>query len=180
MILQTPIGEIEFAVTHGADELVSESEATFTLVPLKPVLPKGMAVEQASAILVELHPEADRRAVNVAFRWLGSPPGSGSPESGECLDAQSWEANGFIVVVGTEDFEALASRLPGLGFREDAYPVNYRPDGMEIRLPIVPADQLTSVHFVVAVNSIPEPIECSAWFAVDVAHSRLLAAISER
>jgi hypothetical protein len=143
------------------------------------VLPKGMAVEQATAVVVKLSPKTRRRDVRLVSRWLGSPPGPGSPASGQWLDAQSWEADSSIVVIGTEDFEALAARLPRLCLKGDDHPVTYQPDGLEVALPNVPAGQLTSLHFIVAVNALPEPVECSAWFAVDVPHGQLLAAASE-
>lgn len=180
MFLQTPIGQIEFYVVLGAGERIAGSEFTFIVVPIHPVLPAGMTVIQVKGILIKLSPRVTHRYVRVGFKWLKPWSILGSPESGEGLEAQSWEARGSLVVVGTEDYEALASRLPELALtEEDRCLVTYHPDGMEVVLPSVPADFVTSLHFVVAVNSFPEPVECSAWYAVDVPHNQLLAAASE-
>jgi len=35
-----------------------------------------------------------------------------------------------------------------------------------------------TLHFVVAINIYPEPVEDSAWFAVDVPHQRVLAGLA--
>jgi hypothetical protein len=31
-----------------------------------------------------------------------------------------------------------------------------------------------SLHFVIAWNSLPEPTDCSCWYAVDVPHEKIL------
>ena len=31
-----------------------------------------------------------------------------------------------------------------------------------------------SLHFIIAWNSLPEPVECSCWYAVDVPHEKIL------
>lgn len=97
----------------------------------------------------------------------------GGSESGERLDAQSWHDEGTIVVVGTEDYVALNERLPPCGFAENNYPVKNIADGLEIVVPIAPAKVETSLHFVIAENSFPEPVENSAWHAVDIDHCLL-------
>src|SRR5688500_6892142 len=72
-------------------------------------LPPGMSVLRCRAVVLRVTTQVD---VDV-LRWsCESPPGvGGSPCSGQALDAQEWEANGRLVVAGTEDEEALASRL---------------------------------------------------------------------
>jgi len=107
---------------------------------------------------------------------LSGPP---NPQSGERLEAQSWEQGDNLVMIGTEDFEALVDRLPNHGLTESDYPVRYSSDGIEIMLPQVPAHQRTTLHFVVAVNCLPEPKGCSAWFAVDLPHQQVLGFLGE-
>jgi hypothetical protein len=104
--------------------------------------------------------------------WVVPQQAPGNPQSGERLDAQSWEADSHVVCVGTEDFEALTFRLPNCGLRESSYPVSYHAQGIEVCLPHV--REVASLHFAVAVNAWPEPVECSAWFAADIDHSRVL------
>jgi hypothetical protein len=173
MILETPLGRLEFGARAVGRQL-THADVSFRLVEVHEELPPGMAVESLSAVLVQLRPRSRLRDVRVTCRWLRRPPVSGTPESGERLEAQSWKAAGFVVMVGTEDFEALASRHPSCRITEVDNPVRYHADGIEVRLPVVPAMLLTSLHFAVAVNPLPEPAECSSWYAVDIQHGKLL------
>ena len=64
----------------------------------------------------------------------------GCAESGEHLEAQSWEyANGFLMI-GTEDGEVLHSRMPWIETAacEKDYPVEYLSNGFRLSLPYVP------------------------------------------
>ena len=174
MIVQTPIGRLACEATVNGRAL-SEPEALFSDKDFSPDLPPGMTVERAIAILVSLKPATLLHDVKVRCRWLDELPLAGDGSSGECLDAQSWIDRGKIVMVGTEDFDALQARMPHCEFLESDYPVDYQPQGFEVRIPTVPPDLATSLHFVVAMNSWPEPVECSSWYAVDVPHRILLA-----
>jgi len=136
-------------------------------------LPAGMFVLGCRAVVLRVTTQVDV----AGLRWsCESPPGvAGSPCSGEGLDAQEWEAGNRLVVVGTEDEDALASRL-GLPLREPYRGwVRYSPSKLEVRLPRVPASGAFGLHFIVAENTSPEPVESSAWFAVDIPHEQLAA-----
>jgi hypothetical protein len=100
----------------------------------------------------------------------------GTPETGECLDAQSWESEDTIVLSGTEDFETLEKRLPDTGLNLTTWPP-FPDDGLHIVLPLLQANQKVSLHYIVASNALPEPKECSCWFAVDINHDEVLAFI---
>jgi hypothetical protein len=101
-------------------------------------------------------------------------PGAGGIASGQWLDAQSWEQDSRLVMVGTEDGEMLAARLPECGFSEDAYPVHYLPDGFDVWTPRVDPGSEVTLHFVVADNPHPEPAVASSWVAADINHKWLL------
>ena len=137
-------------------------------------LPAGMSVLGCRAVVLRVTSQVDV----VGLRWsCESPPGvSGSPCSGEGLDAQEWDADSRLVVVGTEDEDALASRF-GLP-RQEPYRdwVRYSPSKLEVRIPCVPASGTFGLHFIVAENMLPEPVDASAWFAVDIPHEQLSAA----
>ena len=172
MIVRTPIGALGFTATSDGRHL-SATEVAFQPVELVPNVPPHMSIQSLIAVLVTLRPASEMSAVRVTCAWLSPQPTPGSPESGERLDAQSWRADNHVVFVGTEDLEALSSRLPDCELTIASYPVTYSAQGLEVRLPRVRS--AASLHFTVAVNSWPEPVECSAWFAVDVDHSRVLA-----
>ena len=84
-----------------------------------------------------------------------------------------------MVTVGTEDALFLGRRAPFLGLGEEDPIAEYLPHSVSISLSKIPSDSALSLHFVIAENLSPEPVECSTWFAVDVAHEKLLSRIAE-
>jgi hypothetical protein len=131
-----------------------------------------MSVSSTVAVLIHISALEPLANVRCECVWDDSPV-AGDPESGECLDAQSWDSNGYRVTIGTEDFEALGRRLPFLGLTEAEYPVIYSDSGLTIVIPTVPKLTEFSLHFVIAWRSLPDPAEISTWIAVDIPHSRL-------
>jgi hypothetical protein len=173
VIVQTPIGRIKFdAMANGS--LLAGRDAQFSLHAFSPELPPGMSVEKAYVILVTLLPASEFREIIVRCHWLDAMQVVGDPESGQNLDAQTWQTNGWIVAIGTEDFEVLETRLPQCGFTERNYPVRYHPHRIEVHTPSMQEDFPVTLHFVVAINPWPEPMESSAWFALDVPHDTVL------
>lgn len=155
---------------------------TFRHGSITPAWPPGMSVTACEGILITLRPEMALSEVCVSARWETPFTRDPSPATGQRLDAQEWIEGGRIVLLGTEDGDALAERLPTHGLDpetyRDAYPVRYLTDGFNVVLPKVPAGTTTTLHFVVAINAYPEPVGDSAWFAVDVPHQRVLAALA--
>jgi hypothetical protein len=93
-------------------------------------------------------------------------------------DAQEWSNDKHVVMIGTEDSERLCQRLESevvLSETSDLCFVEYEDAGLVITVAEVPAATALSLHFVVAWNQLPEPEECSCWFAVDVEHQFLLS-----
>ena len=146
---------------------------TFRCGELEPILPPGMSVTRSLGVLVAVHPQITMQNVHVRAIWEEEPPAIANPCSGERLDAQEWVGGGHIVVLGTEDDEALENRLTAHGLHPDTYPVSSLPIGFEVTLPRVPADLTTTLHFIIVINTHPEPTDCSAWFAADVSHERV-------
>lgn len=129
--LNTALGSFLF-------EAVSDhqpGEVALDLWTLKPQLslPAGMSVLGCRAVVLRVTSQVDI----AGLRWsCESPPGIvGSPCSGEGLDAQEWEVGTRLVVVGTEDEDALARRL-GLP-RQESYRgwIRYSPCKLEVRIP---------------------------------------------
>jgi len=138
-------------------------------------LPPGMSVDGIAAAILSVDAESSTQGFRFRCAWDRSPA-SGDPESGECLDAQSWDRDGHRVSIGTEDFDALCHRLPQIGFTESCYPVSYADDGLTIRVPAIPDLASISLHFIIAWRSLPDPKDCSTWFAVDIPHAKLATA----
>lgn len=96
----------------------------------------------------------------------------GDINSGECLDAQSWAIEGGLLMIGTEDGDALRARMPWLKIEDDDYPVEYLSNGFRVAIPYIAPKRSVGFHFVLAYNHIDEKCD-SEWFAVDVPHAKL-------
>jgi len=171
LFLETALGKLVFSV----DIEQGDPNLNLYLCSLKIELPQGMSVENHDACI--LNCTAVRRMKNLIFQcYWENPFAKGSPETGECLDAQLWENRTSRVLIGTENFDALSRRLPNCGISRD----NWHPFpeyGLLIKIPIIEPDQEISLHFLVASNTLPEPQDCSCWFAVDIDHSKVLQCI---
>lgn len=167
--LKTPIGIIKIDLDPSiASECISEVYG----FPVKPDLPIGMSVEACYAFIVKfrMH-EIMTMKVVVEFE-TEAEKGYGS--SGECLDSFEWESKGWVVSIGTEDGDCLSSRLKLDEFIPSNYPVRLNGNIVTVILENLPTNNDYSLHFVVAWNKLPEPQNCSCWFAVDIPHDSLL------
>jgi hypothetical protein len=170
--LDTSLGQIHFSA-QAEPTSGGVYEVEFRVVELEPSLPPGMSVRRVRAILLLACSHTGFERLDYGCRFVTGI--EGGPESGEHLDAQSWEGEHDVVVVGTEDGEALSGRMPWLHIQGDPLAlVQYRDDGLNVPLKRIPAGVTIGLHYVVAENDNPEPLECSAWYAVDVPHEQLL------
>lgn len=170
--LDTPLGEIRFSA-----DAESTSNGVYDLelrvVEFQPVLPPGMSVRRVRAVLLKVSSDIGLEYLDFLCQFATAI--EGGPESGEHLDAQSWEGEHDIVVIGTEDGEMLSARMPWIEVSDDPLAlVQYQKDSMRVPLKGIPAGVTVTLHYVIAENSKPEPVECSAWYAVDVPHDQLL------
>ena len=165
----TPLGTLLFSAS------IQSGEASLDLKLCKPAtyLPPGMSVDQLEACVLQSTTTTRISELIYECYWE-SPFAKGSAESGECLDAQSWRDEKSIVMIGTEDFDTLRQRLPMCVLSEKDWPP-FPDNGLRIKIPVIEAHQSLSLHFVVASNPLPEPKECSCWFAVDIDHTKILA-----
>lgn len=170
--LYTTLGQLHFT---ARTETISGQEADieFRIFDLEPDLPPGMSVRRVRAVLLLAFSKTGFEGLEYSCRLETEI--EGGPESGERLDAISWEGKHDLVVVGTEDGEAISDRMPWLEFNGDPLAfVQYQKDGLTVPFKQVPAGVRIGLHYVVAENSNPEPLECSAWYAVDIRHAKLL------
>ena len=172
--VDTPLGRLVVRA-----EGLEGAEHRIELLKPSVELPPGMSVDGVVAAILIVAADSTTPAFRFGCTWEQAPT-AGDPESGECLDAQSWDRDGHRVTVGTEDFDALSDRLPQIGFTESRYPVSYAHDGLTIRVPTGTAASMLSLHFVIAWRSLPDPEDCSTWFAVDIPHAKLTTANKSR
>jgi hypothetical protein len=169
--VSTEIGLVRATASIGA-AFLSADKITFEAINLEPRLPLGMSVQKCTLILLVVEGLVDIEALSLNLTLENKA--IASPCLGECLDAQEWSENGKLVVIGTEDGAALSHRFPEIGL-EDKIVVELPDHSMTLRLQELGKRKNPSFHFIIAENEDPEPVEPSAWFAVDQAHVFLLS-----
>ena len=170
-IISTKIGNLGFKV-HASDGDIST--ASIVIAEIEPTLPQGMEVEGSIGVLLTLRSSSEIKDLKFSCAWSNNEA-KGDACSGEGLDAWEWESEGQLVVIGTEDGEWLFSRLNLGKLTHDNYPVSMDANRITIELDKYPANKELSLHFVVSSNSLPEQ-DCSCWYAVDIAHERVIQA----
>lgn len=169
--VETNLGQIQVTasvVTPASDNIGTSLE----IVKVPPRLAEGMVVRNCVAALLRIGGSVELQSIELSLSLRTSL--RGSPCTGERLEAQEWSDGEHMLVVGTEDGEALGLRYPKLQLGDQNI-VDYTPNSMSLKLSNMPALFNPSFHFVIAENDDTEPTETSAWFAVDQDHGFLLA-----
>ncbi|MEL7150769.1 MAG: hypothetical protein AAGK71_08550 [Pseudomonadota bacterium] len=173
LTVKTAIGVITAKSVVAADGLLRE-QVSLQSIPYNPELPPGMRVNKCTIVLLKIAGQVELERIDLILVF--ETTAIGGPCSGQCLDAQEWSKDGQLVVMGTEDGEALSYRFKGLGLEDQAV-TEYSSRGMHLKLGQLGAHKDPSFHFVIAENNDPEAAEDSAWFAVDQNHEYLLKKI---
>lgn len=172
MIASINLPFVDLIASATAQDAVALRRAlTLSIVPASPPLPPGKSIDAILGLLVRIDSPCPINDFTFALRFACKSD-TGSPESGERLDAQGWELNGGRLVIGTEDGETLRDRIEWFQFTYSAYPIGYLDDGLEVAIPSIPAGCIFDFHFVVAYNRVDRHDD-SEWFAVDVPHRSL-------
>jgi hypothetical protein len=170
--IATSIGKVSFTVKAVEGKL---SNAKIIMKEIPPFLPEGMEVESSISVLLKVKSSVAVKELEFTCAW-NQFEGKGDGCSGEGLDAWEWEADNHLVIIGTEDGEWLASRLDlGVISREN-YPVSMEKNRIKIEIAEYAQNKELTLHFVVAQNTLPEKVDCSCWYAVDVSHNRIIEA----
>ena len=107
-------------------QAVSDANIELRTADLPTALGIGMAVDRALAAVLFVDPAESE--VDVSFRCTLESSGiAGAPDTGERLDCQTWETEEWMLSIGTEDHEALSSRLSGTPIPETPYPIVIHP-----------------------------------------------------
>lgn len=176
-VVRTALGNLEFVLVDdsGASPAVHHS---IDVVCLDPVLTGGQVTESRTAVVLRIEPRNALESLRFECRWVESPGVAGELETGQYLESLAWRRDGRVVSVGTEDEDSLASRLPSCGYLEERWTlVHSTDDGLIVEIPSVPAGQMVSFHYIVAENPFPEPKPEARWYAVDVDHRSVIAAL---
>lgn len=174
--IQTPVGDLQIFIEATCGQTDAEALANcIRVAPYDPGMPSGMSVSGCAVALVEITPEEPLRNVKFGARLIPAEQVESGPETGEHLEAQGFRSDRHVLLVGTEDADLLDSRL----MRSTKLPVDpytYTHDSISIRILEAAAGSTLSLHFAVAWNDLPEPQDCSCWFAVDQNHEALVSA----
>lgn len=178
--IKTPLGDLQISVQavggRGDVDAIANCVQVF---PFNPDIPPGMSVSGCVAAVASISPGETLRNVLFRARLDASEEVESGLETGQGLEAQSFRSARHVVLVGTEDADYLKARLKGnVQLPEDPY--TYTDDSISVQLSEVAAGETISLHFVVAWNDLPEPQDCSCWYAVDQRHSALLSALALR
>jgi hypothetical protein len=171
LIVETRMGQIK-VVSHISSDGITEEKISLSAIDFKPKLPTGMSVKKCTAVILIIEGLVEIQKLSLKLSIENKV--LGHPCMGQCLDAQEWKDNGKLVVIGSEDGEALGNRFPKLGF-EDKVVVSFSDSSLTLNLDNLSELKRPSFHFIIAENDDPELVEASAWFAVDQSHSYLLS-----
>ncbi len=201
-VISTPLGTVSFTLETNSVRLSEISpeatcqlrngghiarwnhngvQAELLVTKHTPQLPCHMHIDDCYAVVWRI---INRVESNICFsskwndyyEWIES-----SPESGEDLDAITWEGNNIRVSMGTQDGQKLRTR----SIKNEMMPVDFVDDlnlyGLvlcmdnELRVPLhsVRPNEVCQIHFVIAWSkSINDDV--STWYAVDEESTNLL------
>ena len=142
----------------------------------QPRIPPGMSVLACYGVVLQVG--ALNIVSDLKFKAILNPTSKiiGEAATGEGLEAQDWNNQNCVMLVGTEDLEYLKARLHHSIVLPDN-PFTYSAESLSIHIAEIPAGISVSLHFVVAWNDLPETVKSSCWFAVDQSHASILSAV---
>lgn len=171
VILNTPLGALSFKAKCRNGH-IQDSQITFH--KWEPSIPSGMSVDGCYVVLFKNTSSEQIDDFELSCSWVDLNV-KGHPCSGEALDAWEWESGKTLVLVGTEDTEWLHSRLNiNKKYSPENYPITMENNTVSIRIDEFGKNKELSLHFVVSWNTLPEQVDNSCWFAVDISHEKIL------
>jgi hypothetical protein len=170
LTIETPIGSLLFSISAADGDI---GGAHIYECDIEPNIPKGMSVEGCKTVLLRCTSLTPLKDIIFSCSW-NELKEAGYGNSGEGLDAWEWEHNKTLVMVGTEDDEYLGSRVKLKESSSNYYPITMNDNAIKIHISEFPANKELSLHFVISWNSIPEKMDSSCWYAVDIPHERVL------
>ncbi|MBL8823934.1 MAG: hypothetical protein JNJ77_15210 [Planctomycetia bacterium] len=194
--IRTPLGSLSMTVHTSNGNVLDDKGVAVRVLPsgafvyssknkhveveiLQVVLPlpepRFGVVDGYEAFVIRVRALESIDNLSIACRWTQLPvDATNGPESGECLDAQTWETSSTRVTIGTQDGETLAGRAKR-GERLPAHlqtvfgldTVIYLADGLSVPIPNLNQGELCQIHFIVAWA--PQRInnDVATWLAVD-------------
>jgi hypothetical protein len=170
--VQTPLGKLNFYLTAIGGEA---KEVAISHCQIYPSLPEYISVDGCVVVLLQFSAIEQIEEVNFCCAWEELKiEGYGHP--GEGLEAYEWEQENHLVMIGTEDPYYLNHRIPLIPAEPSEasdYPITMEENEIRISLKKLTANSSYSLHYVIAWNKLPEPLEISCWLAVDRTHQSI-------
>ena len=170
--VQTPLGKLNFYLATIGGEA---KEITISHCQIYPSIPKYISVDGCIVVLLQFSAIEQIDEVNFCCAWEDLKI-EGYGHGGEGLEAYEWEQDNHLVMIGTEDPYYLNYRIPLIPAEPSEvsdYPITMEENEIRICLKKLPAASSYSLHYVIAWNKLPEPIEISCWLAVDRTHKSI-------
>jgi hypothetical protein len=170
--VQTPLGKLNFYLTAIDGEAKG---VTISHCQIYPSLPEYISVDGCVVVLLQFSVMEQIEEVNFCCAWEDLKI-EGYGNHGEGLEAYEWQDDNHLVMIGTEDPQYLNHRIPLVPaeiYKAGDYPITMEENEIRICLKKLPADSSYSLHYVIAWNKIPEPLEISCWLAVDRTHQSI-------
>lgn len=199
--IETPLGNIKFDMRIDGEGLPTHStsfsngkgdyltcwysslyDIELLICSPKLNLPEHLQVDGCRAAIWRVVLHEKEAACNFYAKWSdGFIWTSGGANSGEHLDAQTWENDKFEVSLGTQDGEMLQARV----INNELMPaklnslvdplalIRYMPNGLMVPLEQIFVDNICQIHFVVSWAHRKQD-DVSTWFAVDLYHKDIL------
>jgi hypothetical protein len=176
-IIETPLGNFRVAISSDCELLNFNGKVQLLSENYVSDLPAAMSVDNCRVILMSVNSSEKIKKLSLSCTKFPSEKSieGADPESGEGLDALSWSGEGHIVMLGTEDEERILSRLENKSINIEACFIEYLSNGLRINIDALPNDKALTLHFAISWNELPEKVDCSCWYAVDVCHENVVS-----
>ncbi len=134
---------------------------------------EGAKVDGCEAAIWRLQALSDGITPRFQCAWAALPDeADGGPDSGQNLDALTWDIGSLCVSLGTEDSECLQewARQEKLPARWEQLiapnTVKYKPEGLQVTLPALNTGEVCEVTFLAAWNTPTDDEDASTWASV--------------
>ncbi|WP_313637832.1 hypothetical protein [Paenibacillus sp.] len=162
---------------YGWEEKNIIVEIVISKPPIR--IPETMKIENSRGILIRLFCKTDNMTLSFLTYWSKREWEDGGSDTGQFLQASTWNKGSMRLSIGTEDSEYLEQRMMNNWLmpirKSDSYNLTgSNEDGLEIDLPNIRANELCQFHVFIAWGSSSDRYDASTWYAVDQDSKQIL------
>ena len=152
-----------------------------TVISNPPIyIPETMKIDSAVGILIRILCETDNISLRFLTYWSQRCWEDGGSDTGQYLEASTWDKDCRRLSIGAEDSEYMVQRMNGnklmpIRLRDSYDLVMSNEEGLTIELPSIRVNELCQFHVYIAWNSISNKYDASTWYAVDQSSEQILS-----